>query len=284
MQLEYREMLVALGALLLVAEAGAQASDSQSADAIDASGAPAGPARLIEVAPEYPPGAAAAGIEGYVDVRFAVSINGRVQNPEVVAAEPAGVFEQAALAAVNRWRYAAGTPTDQDSPVTERISFSLDRSILSLVPQSRTAARARPARNACIREQTRYDFGAEIDISLINACPEPLIVYSCASGTGAYRERWICRDPEQTATLLQSSGSASTAGTLIETPTGLREFSAGRNLELTRAPNSEYWWLACAVDDTNCRDAGRQWVRSVDGQVASVDPQDRTRAKLSRSF
>ena len=283
MQLEYKRIFVALGAVLMVAEIGAQAIDSATPtdDAPDQSG----PVRLIEVAPEYPPQAAASGIEGYVEVQFSVSMDGRVANPEIVSAEPAGVFEQAALSAVSRWRYANRDPAAVEAmTLTERVEFSLDRTVLALVPQSRISSGARPARNSCVREQTRFDFGAQVDIGLINACNEPLMVYSCASGAGAYRERWICRDPERTATMLQSSGADSVAGTLVQTPAGLREFSAARILELTRAPNSEYWWLACAVDDANCRDAGRQWVRSVDGQTASIDPQDRTRARLSRSF
>jgi len=106
-------------------------------------------------------------------------------------------------------------------------------------------------------------FGATVDISLVNACDEPLFVYSCAAGTGRDRNLWVCRDPE-------SAGVA-------------EALSTGR-LEITRAPNGEYWWLACAVDDTACRSDGRQWVRSTDRQSANVDPQDRTRARLARSF
>jgi hypothetical protein len=59
---------------------------------------------------------------------------------------------------------------------------------------------------------------------------------------------------------------------------------ASSRLELSRAPNSEYWWLACGVDDTGCQSEGRQWVRSLNQQTATIDPQDRTRARLARSY
>lgn len=283
MKLEYRELLAALGVLIFVSNAGAQEPTESESVNVTGDSVESSPGRLIEVAPVYPPQAAAAGVEGFVDVSFTVTSNGTVSDPRVVAAEPAGVFDAAALTAVSRWRYAPQTAGGEQT-LTERIAFSLDRSLLSLTPRAAGANAGRRARNACVREQTRYDFGAAVDVSLFNACSEPLMVFSCASGTGAYRERWICRDPEASGTLLGASASAAQSAAMVETATGLREFSAGRNLELTRAPNGEYWWLACALDDVACRDAGRLWVRSVDGQVASVNPQDRTRARLARSF
>jgi TonB family protein len=217
--------------------------------------------RLIGTAPVYPPAAAAAGIEGHVDVRFTISPSGTVVAPEIIAAEPAGVFEAAALAAVARWRYTL--PVGETAPVvTERIEFNLTAELFSLNARPEPAAASAAGgivRNSCIREESRYDFGAAIDVSLINACAEPLLVYSCSAGTGANRERWICAETQQ-------------------------PFTAAGRLEISRAPNGEYWWLACAVDDTGCSDDGRQWVRSMDRQLANVDPQDRTRARLARSY
>ncbi len=55
----------------------------------------------------YPPQAKAAGIEGQVVVRYDVTVAGTVVNAVVEAAEPAGVFEAAALAAVRSWRFKA---------------------------------------------------------------------------------------------------------------------------------------------------------------------------------
>jgi TonB family protein len=223
--------------------------------------------RLIEVAPTYPQAALNAGIEGFVEVRFTVSPSGTVLSPEVVESSPAGVFDGAALAAVSRWRY-TGNLEGESLTQTERLDFSLADELLSLRSGSRTAiqplAVSAPVRNRCIQEQTRYDFGAVIDVSLINACEDPLVVYSCSAGTGANLARWTCQNPGEPGVTLGSSASS--------------------RLEITRAPNGEYWWLACDVDDAVCQSDGRQWIRSLDRQTATIDPQDRTRARLARSY
>ena len=57
----------------------------------------------------YPPGAKAEGIEGYVVIRYDVTARGTVVNAQVMEAEPEGVFEQAALAAIVQWRFRAAT-------------------------------------------------------------------------------------------------------------------------------------------------------------------------------
>lgn len=59
----------------------------------------------------YPAAARAAGIEGEVSVSYDVTATGHVVNAVVLAAEPGGVFEEAALAAVRSWRF---------RPLTER--------------------------------------------------------------------------------------------------------------------------------------------------------------------
>lgn len=53
----------------------------------------------------YPVQARAAGVEGRVVVRYDITREGRVVNAAVVSAEPTGVFEEAALAAVRSWRF-----------------------------------------------------------------------------------------------------------------------------------------------------------------------------------
>ena len=57
----------------------------------------------------YPPAAKAEGIEGYVVIRYDVTAQGAVANPEVVEAEPEGVFEEAALASIAQWRFRPAT-------------------------------------------------------------------------------------------------------------------------------------------------------------------------------
>ena len=65
------------------------------------------PLRFVQGAmPTYPAAAKAAGLEGWVRVRYAVRADGTVQAPQVVEASPEGIFDAAARASVARWRYA----------------------------------------------------------------------------------------------------------------------------------------------------------------------------------
>jgi protein TonB len=71
---------------------------------------------IERVAPEYPRGAERRGIEGSVRISYSVSPAGEVINAEVVEATPAGVFDRAALSAVESWRFApAAAQTDGHS-------------------------------------------------------------------------------------------------------------------------------------------------------------------------
>ena len=69
----------------------------------------AGPSRPLQLLSGadlvYPDQARAAGVEGVVRVRYDVTVAGRVVNAEVDAADPAGVFDAAALALVRSWRF-----------------------------------------------------------------------------------------------------------------------------------------------------------------------------------
>lgn len=79
---------------------------------------------LVEVAaPEYPRGAERRELEGYVVVRYTVSPEGRVDSPEIVEAEPAGVFDRAVLRALEDWRYAP--PAAPVAGVEKRFDFNL---------------------------------------------------------------------------------------------------------------------------------------------------------------
>jgi protein TonB len=61
--------------------------------------------RTRYVAPQFPDVARARGIDGWVDLQFVVGSDGAVSDVAVVGAQPVGIFEQAALDAVHRWRY-----------------------------------------------------------------------------------------------------------------------------------------------------------------------------------
>jgi protein TonB len=60
---------------------------------------------LVRVPPEYPLTALSRGTEGFVVVRFTVTESGSVVDPEILRAEPPGVFDRAALRAVVRFKY-----------------------------------------------------------------------------------------------------------------------------------------------------------------------------------
>jgi TonB family protein len=79
--------------------------------------------------PEYPAAAREKGTGGWVDIIFTVRGDGTVGEVTVAGAEPAGIFEQAAMSAVRRWRYEPvrrdGRPVDQRARV--RIRFAMEQ-------------------------------------------------------------------------------------------------------------------------------------------------------------
>jgi TonB family protein len=235
---------------------------------------------LIAGTPQYPAAARQRRVEGYVDVEFGVNAQGNVESPKVVGSQPSGVFDAAALAAVARWRY---PPAADRAPVTlkERVDFKLGALGAAA---AQTAARAGAVRNQCVREDAVYNYGEMVDVGLINACADPLMVFGCAEGTGRYAGRWLCSDSEQQGNVLVTPsdrrlGSRFAAGTAD----GVRTFTYTDGFSVTRAPNSQYWWVACPESDSGCLAGARQWIRAVAGQPASVDPQDRSPVELARS-
>ncbi|MDE0691700.1 MAG: energy transducer TonB [Gammaproteobacteria bacterium] len=85
----------------------------------------------------YPEAARAQGVEGEVRVQYDVDVTGTVVNARVVAADPAGTFEQAALDFVLSWRFrpveANGRPVVVEDNVSE-IAFRLDDGRADLYP------------------------------------------------------------------------------------------------------------------------------------------------------
>ena len=263
--------------------------------------------RLIAVDPQYP--AAASGTDGFVEISFAVTALGLVENAIVTAAEPRGAFEEAALAAVARWRYSA---EEGREPVilTHRFDFrskdapssafahsraTPETAIDAIIARSTTHEDADAdavvggptsvVRNHCIREQVSYDFGEMVDANLMNTCSEPLLVYSCAEGMGRYHRRWVCQSAESAKSILVRPGDRLAGNVaMIEVPEGVRTFRYAEDFFVARPRNTAYWWLACGVEDAECRGSGRQWARSMDGKEASVDPQLWTQQSVATSF
>jgi TonB family protein len=78
--------------------------------------------------PTYPRGALRDRVEGWVEVEFTVTERGSTRDLQVVASEPQGVFDAAAVAAVGTWTYrprvVQGEPVAQRTAVT--LSFSVE--------------------------------------------------------------------------------------------------------------------------------------------------------------
>jgi protein TonB len=76
--------------------------------------------------PAYPPEAFRARVEGWVEVEFTVTERGTTRDVEVVGAQPRGVFDAAAIAAVAGWTYRPrvvnGAAVAQRSSVTLRFN------------------------------------------------------------------------------------------------------------------------------------------------------------------
>jgi periplasmic protein TonB len=72
---------------------------------------------LVRILPDYPPGA---NTEGWVKVQFSITAAGTVRDPFVVDASPKGVFDNAALKAIARWRY---SPKIDGGVAVERVGL-----------------------------------------------------------------------------------------------------------------------------------------------------------------
>jgi TonB family protein len=81
---------------------------------------------VVEKKPEYPKGAPS-GQNGWVVVSGILDERGWVTDPVVLAAEPEGLFEAAALQAFDGWRYAAPADPSIRHEVRAVLSFSRPR-------------------------------------------------------------------------------------------------------------------------------------------------------------
>jgi TonB family protein len=80
--------------------------------------------RLYSPDPEFPEGAREHDLTGFVDLEFTVLSDGSVTNVTVLKAQPVGVFEKSAIAAVSHWRY---RPIDRDgAPISQHARLRLN--------------------------------------------------------------------------------------------------------------------------------------------------------------
>lgn len=75
---------------------------------------------LVRVDPELPMEARRKRISGWVRVEFTIMEDGSVANARVIKAEPPGIFDQAALAAIARWKFRP--PVKDGKPARRRLS------------------------------------------------------------------------------------------------------------------------------------------------------------------
>jgi len=73
--------------------------------------------------PVYPPAAFRQGVAGWVEVEYTVNERGTTTDVAVVAAEPRGVFDEAAVVAVSGWKYRPRVVNGR--PVAQRTSVTL---------------------------------------------------------------------------------------------------------------------------------------------------------------
>jgi protein TonB len=82
---------------------------------------------ILRVEPIYPTVAMTRKMGGWVDVEYIVMPDGSVAQARVVASEPKGMFEKAALSAINKWIFKPRVVDGQPVPrgVSQRINFNV---------------------------------------------------------------------------------------------------------------------------------------------------------------
>ena len=120
---------------------------------------------------KYPKSAMEHGPEGYVVVRFGVSAWGDVRDQEVIGAEPAGLFEAAALDAASKMKFARHFKPDQK--IMHKFTFSLNSK------PSKAVVAEYPA--AAKEQQLQGHVVVEFDINAEGEVENPEAIYSDVS-------------------------------------------------------------------------------------------------------
>lgn len=87
------------------------------------------PRPLVQTAMTYPPRAKASGITGYVLLSVLISPTGQVERVKVLESEPAGVFDDVAMAGVQNWKFEPASYKGENVRVwaRQRVRFDLSR-------------------------------------------------------------------------------------------------------------------------------------------------------------
>ena len=84
--------------------------------------------RISAGPPAYPRSAQRRGQTGWVDLRFTVNADGSTSDVVVVESEPGRVFDRAAIAAVEKWRYEPLETSDPTATATDRVKLEFNLS------------------------------------------------------------------------------------------------------------------------------------------------------------
>jgi protein TonB len=84
---------------------------------------------LVRIPPRYPRSAARRNIEGKVKVAFTITKEGNVRDPEILESIPAGVFDNAAISAIIKWKFNPKVVDGQavEQTAAQEIEFKLPK-------------------------------------------------------------------------------------------------------------------------------------------------------------
>lgn len=230
---------------------------------------------VIQVEPAYPP--RADGRTGRVSVNVSIAPDGSVSGVRVASATPRGMFDAAAVDAVRRWRYPPLPAGDERvRKATEQLTFA---------PPARSARRIDSAdaapfsdgriesRNGCIKAGETHDLVDMLQVRLVNACDEPVLVYACAAGVGRESGKWVCDGAGQrfTALVRQGDGREGRAASLSTELNYLR-YSFDSSRFIVHPAGEGYVWVGCALNDSDCHDAALAWQSMLQLKPSSIDP------------
>lgn len=70
--------------------------------------------------PNYPSRAQKRDIEGYAVVQFTITVDGKIENIQVIESEPKGVFDRSAMKAAKKYQYDPCVENGQPVEITDK--------------------------------------------------------------------------------------------------------------------------------------------------------------------